>query len=172
MMKAMQAQLAQKVVVTAEGQFMKLEQARVAAAKDGAHSAVVQAVIAQNRLFGLEKVITETTVRLASRVPGVAKELELSVEDWQRQQTQLLMGLGDGNGDGSATGHHHDDGHRHDEPEVAEHEPLEVMASGSQAGAPTPSCPNRRSTRRAKTRSTPAPPNAASEPLSASRPPR
>ena len=97
------AAAAQKAVVTAEGQYLKLEQARLAAAKDGAHSAVVQAISVQNKLFGLEKVVTETTVRMASRVPGVPKELELSVEDWQRQQTALLLG-GAVNGGGYGSG--------------------------------------------------------------------
>ncbi len=63
--------------------------------------------------------MTETTVRMASRVPDVPRVVELSVEEWRRQQTALLLGASNGNGDGNGNGHH-------DEPVVVErdvHEP-------------------------------------------------
>ena len=96
MVRALQAQAAQKVEVTVEGQYRKLEEARKRAAKDGAHAAVIQAISVQNKLFGLEKSVAETTVRMASRSPDAPAEIELSVEEWTRQHRALLLGNGDG----------------------------------------------------------------------------
>ena len=94
--RELQAKHAKKFEVTAEGQFLKLEAAIKAAAKDKAHSAVMQGIGLQNRLFGLEKSSTELIIRRPARDPDAPETVELATEEWLRQHAPTMIETGNG----------------------------------------------------------------------------
>src|SRR5262245_49638128 len=78
--KQLQERNATKFEVTAREQYMKLERIRLAAELDRDHKAGVQAVVAQNRMFGLDVQQVVATLRVPSADPDSPDEM--SEAEW------------------------------------------------------------------------------------------